>query len=147
MTPHDAVHDAVQQAIEELEAASSAFASGDPAPFSALWSHTEDITIMGAWGAYEKGWEQVGPRMDWAAGRFREGRVSYEPLAMGMSGDLAYAVGIERGEARVIGSDVASPIALRVTHIFRREQGAWKLVHRHADAIVDKTAAAAIVQQ
>ncbi len=52
--------------------------------------------------AYEQGWEQVGPRLDWAAARFHGGQFTYESLAMGMSGDLAYAIGIERGEAHVL---------------------------------------------
>jgi len=39
----------------------------------ALWSHAADVTIFGGWGAYEQGWEQVGPRLDWAAARFRGG--------------------------------------------------------------------------
>jgi ketosteroid isomerase-like protein len=26
-----------------------------------------------------------------------------------------------------------APITLRVTHLYRREDGEWKIVHRHAD--------------
>jgi hypothetical protein len=36
---------------------------------------------------------------------------------------------------------------LRVTHIFRKEDGAWKLVHRPADSLIDKTAPDAILQK
>jgi hypothetical protein len=43
-------------------------------------------------GAYEQGWEQVGPRLDWAAALYLEGDTTIEMLAMGTSGDLAYAV-------------------------------------------------------
>jgi ketosteroid isomerase-like protein len=25
------------------------------------------------------------------------------------------------------------PITLRVTHVYRRENGVWKIVHRHSD--------------
>lgn len=47
----------------------------------------------------------------------------------------------------VVGQDKAAPMALRVTHIFRKEEGTWKLVHRHADPLIGKTAPAAVLRQ
>ncbi len=32
----------------------------------------------------------------------------------------------------------AATIDLRVTHVYRREEGSWKLVHRHADRLTPK---------
>ena len=48
------------------------------------------------------------------------------------SGDLAYTVGVEQGQVRV---DGGAPflMQLRVTHVLRRVNGQWWLVHRHAD--------------
>jgi ketosteroid isomerase-like protein len=80
------------------------------------------------------------------AARFLEGQRTIELLSMAISGDLAYTVWIERGETRVVGSDELRPSGLRVTHIFRREEGAWKIIHRHADAIMQKIEATAILQ-
>ena len=48
------------------------------------------------------------------------------------SGDLAYTVGFERGEMSVDAKDSTS-MTIRVTHIYRRIDGEWFLVHRHAD--------------
>ncbi len=136
------------QTVKQVETARHHYHAGNSAPFKALWSHVDDVTLLGAVGAYAKGWEQVGPRLDWVAAHFREGRGwSIEPLAMGMSGDLAYTVHIERSEMRVAGRDELRPMALRVTHIFRREEGAWKIIHRHADAIMEKIEATAVLQQ
>ena len=108
------------QMAKQVETATHHFVMGHPAPYKAIWSQADDVTIFGAWGAYEEGWEQVGPRLDWAAARFREGHVTIEPLTMGMSGDLAYTVYIEKGQVRVAERDELRPMALRVTHIFRR---------------------------
>jgi ketosteroid isomerase-like protein len=49
--------------------------------------------------------------------------------------DLGYVVGFERGLVRRVGSDAATPIALRVTTVFRREEDGWKLSLRHADRV------------
>jgi ketosteroid isomerase-like protein len=79
-------------------------------------------------------------------GRFSSGEIAYEPITSGQSGDLGYAVGIERGHATLAGHDEPGPMALRVTHLFRREDGDWKLIHRHADAITEVTAPEALLQ-
>ena len=104
------------------------------------------MTICGGWGAYELGWEQVGPRLDWAAARWRGGHTEFVPLANGASGDLAYTVWIEQGDARLEGLDEFRPIALRVTHIYRHEGHAWKIIHRHADALIDKIVTTAVLR-
>lgn len=124
------------------------FVNGEATVWKQNASHRDDVTIMGAWGAHEKGWNQAGPRYDWAAARFREsGAVpTFEYLASGVSGDLAYTVAIERSKARVVGQDEPSSMALRVTHIFRKEDGAWALIHRHADPLIDKTAPTTVLK-
>jgi len=42
---------------------------------------------------------------------------------------------IERWRAKVSGRTGVDSFELRVTSTFRREDGTWKLVHRHADPI------------
>ena len=140
--------DDFQQIVKQVETARHHYHAGDPAPYKALWSHTDDVTVLGAVGAYAKGWGQVGPRLDGVAAHFREGRGwSLEPLAMGRSGDLAYTVHLERSEVRVAGRDEWSPVALRVTRIYRREEGTWKIIHHHADAIMERIEVTATLQQ
>jgi len=137
----------LQQTVRQIQAVSRQYLMGDPAPFQACWSHTDDVTICGDWGAYEKGWEHVGPRLEWGAARYQGGQTDFELLALAESGDLAYTVWIERGEARVVGQEELRPTILRVTQIYRREGHAWKIVHRHADALSEKIEATAIFQQ
>lgn len=63
----------------------------------------------------------------------------HELLAAGASGDLAYIVALEHTTASVNGSE-ALPYTLRVTTVFRREDGQWKVVHRHADPVASEHA-------
>lgn len=72
--------------------------------------------------------------------------MDFELVALTLHGDLAYSVWIERGEVRVVGLDEFRPGALRVTQVYRREAGTWRIIHRHADAVVEKIAATAILQ-
>ena len=133
------------QAVDAVYTTFSAFGSGDAAPFAALWSQHDDVTIFGGFGAYERGWTDVAPRLAWAARRFAGGEATYESLAAGSSGDLGYAVGLERSEVRLLGQEDTRPSVLRVTHLFRREEGAWRIIHRHADPIAVKTSPEAIL--
>ena len=125
------------------------FINGDPTLWKQNASHRDDVTIMGGWGGSAKGWDRVNPWYDWAAARFRESgaTVEIEYIASGVSGDLAYTVSIERSVALLIDEEKTSPMALRVTHIFRLEDGVWKLVHRHADPLIDRTAPATVLQK
>lgn len=130
--------------LARFEQATNRFIDGDKSQWLALASRRADATIMGAWGDYEAGWSKVGPRYEWAAARFvpSGAKLSVEYLSLGSSGDVAYTVAIERSEALVVGQKRPRPMQLRVTHVFRKEDGAWRLVHRHADPLMNKTAPA-----
>jgi ketosteroid isomerase-like protein len=134
-----------QQFVEHVQAAMRQFVTGNPVPLQGLWSHADDVTVFGGFGAYEQGWEQVGSNVAWASARFRGGSLTFETLAMGINGDLAYTCWLEKGEVRVAGREEPGPLAVRVTHIYRREEGSWKLIHRHGDAILEKIEAAAVL--
>jgi ketosteroid isomerase-like protein len=122
--------------------------NGDTTLWKENVSRRSDAMIMGAWGAYEKGWPEVSARYDWAGARFRDGGASLEIeyLTSFVSGDLAYTTEIERANVQLVGQEEPAPMALRVTHVFRKEDGAWKLLLRHADPLVAKTAPASVLQ-
>jgi ketosteroid isomerase-like protein len=105
---------------------------GDAQPRKTLWSHHDPVTVLGA-AKTASGWPEVEALFDWLASNFT-GCVSHEldVTAAGVSGDLGYIVGSERTTASVREAAPA-PYALRVTLIFRREDGEWREVHRHAD--------------
>ncbi len=140
-------YEILEQTCNQVQAAIVQFIQGEPDEYKACWSQSEDVTIMGAWGAYERGWQEVGPRLDWAAARFAGGRVSFELVALGESGDGAYSIWLEKNMSRLVGQQEAQPFVLRVTHLYRREAGRWKVIHRHADPIIDKIEAVTILPQ
>ncbi|WP_448626912.1 YybH family protein [Geodermatophilus sp. URMC 64] len=107
-------------------------AAGDPSGYAACWARTDDATLFGAWGPIEKGHDAVVRTFDWVASRFSDGELKPEYEVVAASGDLAYTVGFERGTVRVDRGE-RRPMTIRVTHVYRRVDGDWRLVHRHAD--------------
>jgi ketosteroid isomerase-like protein len=132
--------DELREIVDKTVAALTRLTEGDAEPFNALVSNGPDATVFGAIGGYDSGSDAVKQQTRFVASRFHGSQnLHVEPLAMGLSGDLAYTVWIERGQVRVAGRDDYAPLALRVTHIFRRENGEWKIVHRHGDGVVEKS--------
>lgn len=129
-----------QSFLTRFESGLTGFVNGRPSQWLANVSRRDDATLMGGWGAFERGWSQLEPRYAWAASQFQESgaKVKVEYLSTSSSGDLAYTVAIERSTVRLSGREQPAPMALRVTHVFRREDGVWRLVHRHADHIIEK---------
>ena len=128
--------------LRRWEEGQSRFLNGDATLWKENSSQREDATIFGAFGGHEKGWKEVGPRYEWAASQYRPSgatkRVEYLNVIVGS--DLAYTVSIERDEAQAGTQKKPEARALRVTQVFRRESGAWKLLHRHADLLMEKKA-------
>ena len=103
-------------------------------PFKALWSHASDVTLFGVLGGKgEHGWDQVGPRLDWAATQYADGILTTERIASYVEGNLGYVVQLETVRFKVPGQSEESLLQIRVTWIFRREREGWRIVHRHAD--------------
>jgi ketosteroid isomerase-like protein len=61
--------------------------------------------------------------------------------------ELAYIVEVERMQAKVEGREDVTPIAVRVTTIFRPEDGTWRVVHRHADPITAPRPPESVIQE
>jgi ketosteroid isomerase-like protein len=130
----------VGETLKRENLAEQAIYLGDPEPFKALWSHTADVSLFGAVGPCKAGLDEVGRTIDWVASRYRNGTVSDEYTVVHEGIDLAYTVGYERGEVQIDGGP-AKKLTIRVTQIYRREDGKWLLVHRHGDfAPIDESA-------
>ena len=124
--------DGFARARERVRAALAAMGSGDPGPYTGLWASSEDVTLFGAWGPIERGFARLSETFRWVGSRFKGGALVPEDLVSFESGDLAYTVGFERGEVEMDGG-LRRPMTIRATHVYRRIDGTWHLVHRHAD--------------
>jgi len=134
------VDDFVDSVLPALHVADTAFHNGNAGPRMTMWSRNDPVTLFGAL-LTKNGWDEIAPAFDFLASRFSNCEsFEYEVVAAGASGDLGYIVGIEHTTASV-GSASPQAYALRVTTIFRREHGEWKVVHRHGDPVPGNAAA------
>ncbi|WP_352126982.1 nuclear transport factor 2 family protein [Mesorhizobium sp. dw_380] len=124
------------QAVEKYHLALDEFMKGNPAPAKQLYSQRDDVTLGNPFGPFVHGWKQVVETMERAASNYRDGDATgFENIAKCVTSELAYLVEVERLRSKVGGRSDVTPLALRVTSVFRREDGLWKIVHRHADPI------------
>ena len=134
--------------IEQDHAALSAFVRGDPEPLKSLYSRRDDVVIANPFGPPARGWEKAAETMERAATNYRDGEViAFERISEFANETLGFIIEIERYRSKVGGSESLTPLALRVTTIFRREESAWRVVLRHADPITSSRPAASIVAQ
>jgi ketosteroid isomerase-like protein len=138
----------LEQAIDQDHQASAAFVRGDPEPKKRLYSRSDFATLANPLGPPARGWQQVKAGLEAAAAMLRDGEpTTFERVSECETPDLAYIVEIERNSVKVGGSDQPSPVALRVTTVFRREGVSWRVVHRHADPITTPRPPESIIPQ
>jgi ketosteroid isomerase-like protein len=140
--------DDLDELIERYHLGGDEFLNGNPEPLLELWSRRDDVTLANPFGPPVRGWDEVAKASDRAASQARDGKfVGYEIVAKHVTPELAYVVEIEHAEAKMGGSEDITPFDLRVTMIFRPEDGEWKVVHRHADPITTPQPAESVIQQ
>jgi len=129
MTERDEFIAWVQSTLRDAE---TAVHNGDAGPRRAIWSRNDPVTVLGAW-KNASGQQELNHLFADLAESFSD-CTSYELelLEAEVRGDTAYTVGFEHTSASVNG--VPRTYTLRATQIYRREDGAWKVAHRHGSA-------------
>ena len=139
--------DDVDQLIDQYQQALDEFMKGDPEPVKELFSHREDVTLANPLGPPAHGWDEVAATIEHAASQFRDGRlVGVEIVEKRVTPEFAYTLWLEHAEGKVGGMEDVAPATLRVTMIYRPEEGGWKVVHRHADPITTPRAAESVIR-
>jgi ketosteroid isomerase-like protein len=119
----------VQSALRDAEIA---IHDGDAGPRRAIWSRNEPVSVLGAW-KNARGQQELDELFADLGETFSD-CTSYELelLEAEVLGETAYTVAFEHTSASVNG--VPRSYTLRATQVYRREDGAWKVAHRHGSA-------------
>ena len=130
MTDRDEFLAWVRTALYEAELA---LHNGDAAPRRALWSRNEPVSVLGA--ARSAYGQQEIDALFTALGRSFSNCTSYafDLQACDVAGDMAYTAGLEHASVSVNGQP--RTYTLRVTQVYRRESGRWRVAHRHGDTV------------
>lgn len=117
----------------DLYAAEVALHNGDAGPRRALWSMHEPVSVLGAW-RNAHGREEADRLFSDLAESFSDcSSYVFELLSFDVAGDMAYTEGFEHTSARVDGQ--LRTYTLRATQVYRREDGRWRVAHRHGDTV------------
>lgn len=123
--------DFIEWTQTQLRTAETALHNGDPGPRLALWSENEPVSVLGAW-LTAFGQQDVRDLFKTLAATHSDCKTHvYEIEAAQVIGDLAFTAGYERTEGSINGEP--RQYVLRVTQVYRRENGEWRVAHRHAD--------------
>lgn len=116
-----------------LYEAELALHNGDAVPRRAIWSRKDPVSVLGAWrNAF--GHQELDQLFTSLAKQFSScTSYRFELLAYDVVGDLAYTAGLEHTSVSVDGEPRS--YILRATQIYRREDGLWKVTHRHGDTV------------
>lgn len=114
-------------------AAESALHNGDAGPRFSTWSEQAPVTLFGAWRDAEDPFAAREIFRSLAQSFSGLASCDIELIAAEVSGDLAYTV--QREITSVTVDDRPRDYVLRVTQVYRREDGTWKVVHRHGDEL------------
>ena len=130
-----------EEFLRQRRRVATAFVNGDPGPLREVSTVAEPATFFGPGGGVESGAAHVLAVNEAGSRQFQPGGTTeLEVLHSGASEGLGYWTGWQYATVRLDGQERATRMKLRVTEIFRREGGAWKLVHRHADPLSESKA-------
>jgi hypothetical protein len=118
-----------------LYPAELALHNGDAGPRRAIWSRREPVSVYGAW-RNAIGQEQVDALFTMLAESFSDCTAyRFDVETFDVVGDLAHTAGMEHTSTSVRGEP--RTYTLRVTQVYRREDGEWRVAHRHGDTVPD----------
>ncbi|WP_116474914.1 YybH family protein [Zobellella maritima] len=123
--------DEVRTVSLRFYAALSHMANGDAKPLAGVWSQGAMVTALHPIGGRQVGWDAVRSSFEQVARLASGGKVELQQQRIHIAGELACETGIEQGQITLAGQKIA--IEHRVTNLYQREGGSWKMIHHHTD--------------
>ena len=122
------------QFLKQCHAALREHTGGNPRPFLQLWSRAPDVSLMGGVGGHQVGIEAVSALLTAAAATLNYETWDAATLASSFGDELGFTVELEHLTRKIDGK--TDEMNLRATSVYRREDGAWKVIHRHGDGLM-----------
>jgi ketosteroid isomerase-like protein len=96
-----------------------------------IWTQEATVTTMHPIGGREVGWNAVRESFEKVGQISTSGEVALKDQLIRVDGNMAYEIGVEQGQLKLAGQ--RANIEHRVTNVYQRVGGAWKIVHHHTD--------------
>ena len=134
----DAHAESFESFMQKRMEAARAYVNGDAAPLDEIVATRGTASFFPPSGGCEQGAQDVTARYDRDVKSFAQGgETQLEVLQAASSGDVAFWTGFQIAKVKMAGATEPVSMKLRITELFRREGGEWKMVHRHADAMAE----------
>lgn len=124
--------------LDEVRRASAAFydalnrmANGDATAMQDAWVKGGGVTAQHPIGGRDMGSDAVLASFSKVAEIAGGGDIRLEDQSINAGSDMAVETGVEIGTLNIAGHEAR--IEHRVTNVYQRQGGAWKLAHHHTD--------------
>jgi ketosteroid isomerase-like protein len=142
------------QVVDAYREALRRYIRGDSDATLAFFSDRDDVTLANPVGPAVRGPSAVAEAARRAGANFGPGgplhfddvSSTFDEVSRVFTPELSYVVQVERHEGRISGREQPVVNALRATLVFRRENGTWRMVHRHADPITTERSIETVIQ-
>lgn len=121
----------IRAASAKFYAALNSMVAGDAAPMADAWLSSPDASAQHPIGGRDQGYESVIASFGKVANIAEGGDIRLLDQKLVVGSDMAVETGLERGTLVIAGHKAG--IDHRVTNVYLRSNGAWKVVHHHTD--------------
>ncbi|MGP6089939.1 nuclear transport factor 2 family protein [Antarctobacter jejuensis] len=123
--------DDVRRASVAFYDALNSMANGDDTAMQNAWIKGDGVTAQHPIGGRDMGSDSVLASFSKVAEIADGGDIRLEDQMINAGSDMAIETGVEIGKLIIAGNE--AKIQHRVTNVYQKQDGAWKLAHHHTD--------------
>ena len=127
--------DEIRRASAKFYNAINSMANGDDTPMQDAWIKGDDVTAQHPIGGRDTGFETVMASFSKVAENAGGGDIRLENQFIHAGSEMAIETGTEIGTLVIAGQEAR--INQRVSNVYQRQGGEWKLAHHHTDLSSD----------